>query len=397
MSELNKLKVVDFTAGRLSSDDINTNIPFRDNLAKTRTIQQANAVIGAYVNRNYTDMQNKADKDEIPTKVSELENDEGYITTGDIPSKTSDLINDGENGVNPFITNQVNDLTNYTNNTNLTTLLNNKASTTDLNNVKSAIDYKSTKYMGNVVVESIRSKNMFDKNALVYGFYASNGTFTPGSTSNAVFNYIPVESNKTYIFNVTANCQNVTLVEFNSSKTFIQRNILYSNKTISITTTSTTKYIRCQFNYNNAAITESTLETLKPQFEEGSTATNYMPFQNLDGMETYSNGETLIGTFLGKPLYRKVLEYTTTQTIGDINATTNYNFPHNISNLKEVTDFKLHTTDNTLFPRAYYANNKMSWSGLISADNTNVVFRIINDTWSAKTWHITLEYTKTTD
>lgn len=162
MSNLNKLKVVDFTAGRISSDDINTNIPFADNFEKTRTIQQANAVIGAYVNRNYTDMQNKADKDEIPTKLSELENDEGYITSGDIPSKTSDLTNDGENGIDPFITNQVNDLANYTNNTNLTTLLNNKASTTDLNNVKSAIDYKSTDYVGDLVVESIRSKNIFN-------------------------------------------------------------------------------------------------------------------------------------------------------------------------------------------------------------------------------------------
>lgn len=104
MSELNKLKVVDFTAGRLSSDDINTNIPFRDNFDKTRTIQQANAVIGAYVNRNYKDMQNKADKDEIPTKLSELENDSGYITSDDIPTKTSDLTNDGTDGEHPFIT-----------------------------------------------------------------------------------------------------------------------------------------------------------------------------------------------------------------------------------------------------------------------------------------------------
>lgn len=147
MSELNRLKVVDFTAGRLSSDDINTDIPFSDNFNKTRTIQQANAVIGAYVNRNYVDMQNKADIDDVPTKLSELDNDVGYITTGDIPTKTSELSNDGADGVNPFITandipsdissfnndvgyitNTVNDLTNYTDNTTLSGLLNAKAS-----------------------------------------------------------------------------------------------------------------------------------------------------------------------------------------------------------------------------------------------------------------------------
>ena len=144
MSELNRLKVVDFTCGRLDSDDINTDIPFADSFSKTRTIQQANAVIGAYVNRNYkdnrqwlTELENKADRDEIPTKTSELDNDSGYITIEDIPpipTKTSDLDNDSG-----FITNTVNDLTNYTNNTDLTTLLNGKASKTDLDNLKNYV------------------------------------------------------------------------------------------------------------------------------------------------------------------------------------------------------------------------------------------------------------------
>ena len=166
MSELNRLKVVDFTCGRLDSDDINTDIPFADSFSKTRTIQQANAVIGAYVNRNYkdnrqwlTELENKADRDEIPTKTSELDNDSGYITIEDIPpipTKTSDLDNDSGyitiedippiptktsdlDNDSGFITNTVNDLTNYTNNTDLTTLLNGKASKTDLDNLKNYV------------------------------------------------------------------------------------------------------------------------------------------------------------------------------------------------------------------------------------------------------------------
>lgn len=63
----------------------------------------------------------------IPTKISELTNDVGYITDADVPSKTSDLINDSGfitssslptktsdlTNDSGFITNSVNNLTNY--------------------------------------------------------------------------------------------------------------------------------------------------------------------------------------------------------------------------------------------------------------------------------------------
>lgn len=69
-----------------------------------------------------------ATKDEIPTKVSELENDSNYVTESQLPTKTSDLDNDSgfitqadvpsktsqlEND-SGFITKSVNDLENYT-------------------------------------------------------------------------------------------------------------------------------------------------------------------------------------------------------------------------------------------------------------------------------------------
>lgn len=44
----------------------------------------------------------------LPTKLSDFTNDVGYITEGDIPTKTSDLVNDSG-----FINNSVNNLTNY--------------------------------------------------------------------------------------------------------------------------------------------------------------------------------------------------------------------------------------------------------------------------------------------
>ena len=327
MSELNKLKVVDFTMGRSDSEDVNTDVPFTENFEKTRTIQQANVVIGAYVNRNYKDMQNKADKDEIPTKLSELTNDVGYITTGDIPSKTSELTNNGEDGVNPFITNQVNDLVNYTNNTDLATLLSDKVSTTDLNNVKSAIDYKSTSYMGNVTVESIRSKKMFD-GILEQGAYGYiDGAKISSTNYCRSVHKIPVIEGKTYtlsfVSSIPFTLNDCGFVFFNND-TYVSG----QQNTLTVTVPNGANYM--VFNISAYPNTITLSDVSNVQVEEGSTATDYAPYQNLDGMENYSNVETLIGTFLGKPLYRKVIEFT-------VNDTSQIVIHHNISNLSWVT------------------------------------------------------------
>lgn len=187
MSELNKLKVVDFTAGRLSSDDINTNIPFAENFDKTRTIQQANAVIGAYVNRNYVDMQNKANKDEIPTKVSELDNDVGYITTGDIPTKTSQLENDSGfitsasvptkvselDNDSGFITKDVNDLTNYT----TTTVLNGTIGTinTSITNINTTLSGLTNYSLNEQVIGTWYNSKPLYRKVFVYNSTVSAG------------------------------------------------------------------------------------------------------------------------------------------------------------------------------------------------------------------------------
>ena len=66
--------------------------------ANTQAIETINQALPTY-----------AKKTEIPTKVSQLTNDSGYITSADVPTKTSQLQNDSG-----FITKSVNDLTNYT-------------------------------------------------------------------------------------------------------------------------------------------------------------------------------------------------------------------------------------------------------------------------------------------
>ena len=94
------------------------------------------------INNRITSYNNLSDLPTIPTKTSELLNDNNFVESNDlasvafsgsyldliddpvIPQNTSDLYNDSG-----FITNTVNDLTNYTTTTNLNSLLNNKQDT----------------------------------------------------------------------------------------------------------------------------------------------------------------------------------------------------------------------------------------------------------------------------
>lgn len=112
------IKVVDFTHGKKDSDKIDTNIPFTSNFAEAKTIQSANVVLGAYINKNIKDISKiendtnkineditninnnlnlKADKTEIPTKTSELTNDSGYITNEYHDATKQDVLISGVN------------------------------------------------------------------------------------------------------------------------------------------------------------------------------------------------------------------------------------------------------------------------------------------------------------
>ena len=344
MSELNRLKVVDFTAGRLSSDDINTDIPFADNFAKTRTIQQANAVIGAYVNRNYEDMSNKADIDDIPTKTSQLENDSGYITTGDIPSKTSDLTNDGDDGEHPFITNQVNDLVNYTTSSDLNDLLgpiNNDITDLqddvyDLNGdiamLSTAVDLQLPGRVGDLVVGSVRTKNIIDANAITQGTVsASDGTWASSGIA-VVSDYIEVKANQQYTIklnNVDDNQYLFRVVLYSPNKNY--NSALYTNispsdlVTILSFTPTIDGYVRICFGKDNwSNLMPIDIIKAKPQLEKG-TATSFREYQNLTpAVNTYNTSVVLTGNRIkinDYSIFSGTLVSTFSSGIVDLNVT----------------------------------------------------------------------------
>lgn len=154
------------------------------------------------------------------------------------------------------------------------------------------------------------------------------------------------------------------------------------------------------------------------QIEEGSTATEYEKYiekkiyvngekfldvEKTNAQQHYSTAEQVIGTWIdGKTLYRKVVKYSNTETIGATNTTTTVNIPHNISNIGLVVDHKLimDKVDNMQYMFPYYDGDTTVKKGtvILEIHNTTVLMRIINDTWGAgKTFYIVLDYTKTTD
>lgn len=117
---------------------------------------------------------------------------------------------------------------------------------------------------------------------------------------------------------------------------------------------------------------------------------NYSLSDEIDTGKKWINGETI---------YRKVIQYTPSSIIGASNTTSYVSVPHNISNIGLVTD--IHTSryqGNGVTGFVPNFAGSSSLNGGLSynvVNTTNIVFKIINDTYSVgSTFYITLEYIK---
>lgn len=141
--------------------------------------------------------------------------------------------------------------------------------------------------LNEVVVDSIRSKNMFDINNLVYGAYISASGQITANESFAYTGLIPVK-NKTYTisgdFKINSGAWNFRIHGYNSSGAWV-RQVYVKEINSNITSFSFTnddtsvKYLRLSMTNETSA---NNLNIL--QLEEGS-ATTYSPYQNLDAKE----------------------------------------------------------------------------------------------------------------
>lgn len=113
-------------------------------------------------------------------------------------------------------------------------------------------------------------------------------------------------------------------------------------------------------------------------------------------LNTYTTDEQVIGTWLGEPLYRKVLVYS-----GPI-STGQYLLAHNISNLKSVINLSAIVTDengsNRKLPLVYPSDVATYAASLYAIDKTNIDLELRqNGLRNMTKINIILEYTKTTD
>lgn len=243
-------------------------------------------------------------------------------------------------------------------------------------------NYVNDALSGDLVVDSIKTKNMFD-GIMEQGSYAyADGSKSPSSNYVRSTNKISVEAGKTYTLSYTSSIAN------NSGFVFFNNGTYVSSQNSGTTVTIPSGANQVVFNLgawpNN--ITPSDVSNI--QFEEGDTATTYKPYQNLNGAEYYSTSETKIGTWTdGKTLYRRVLTGTTPNS-----ASGSVNFSINIDTLI-FDDMYVLSDSNYFTKRGYYENGAITLSYIINK-SMSVYFSNIGSSIRNKPFTLIVEYTK---
>ena len=123
--------------------------------------------------------------------------------------------------------------------------------------------------MGNIQVDSIESKNLFNKNNVFIGIIYANGSIGSNETAYRYTDYIPITKNKITLSGINTSGGG-NIIEYNSNKEKIN-NWSTSNRTLTLN--SNTKYIRFSLSIND-------LNTA--QLEYGESATSYVPYKELN-------------------------------------------------------------------------------------------------------------------
>ena len=301
----------------------------------------------------------------------------------DLPSKDTPILAADLNNIENQLQTNTNDI---------------NALNTNLNKIEDGIETNNKKLsgeevIGNIVVDSIRTKNMFDKNNVINGYrFGSDGALYADSSYSAT-SYIEVKPSTTYTYARPATGGSQCICLYDSNKTFISRTLFSEAGTYTFTTTSTTKYVRI------AEMTSGLSANI--QLEEGSTATTYSPYQNLDKtLDNYSTSEQRIGTWIdGKPIYRKII----TKTSFTVGETTNTHGISNIDFIVNVRGVGIRTNGEqeflpTVVPPSGMQNYQMS-----VYDVTKTQYRMYMGSYTQtgnqklETLYLIFEYTKTTD
>lgn len=161
----------------------------------------------------------------------------------------------------------------------------NKVQDTDMNNIKNVVNgvINGTNVMGNIVVDSIRSKNIFGNYVILNGVFINSASNTLGSNSNATSVYIPIKPNTTYTVSKTKGNRFAIGFTNTTPEVNVALTGIFDDRTapsLTSTSASDSKYLVIYISLSDTETFENIVATI--QAEEGDTATIYSPYQNLD-------------------------------------------------------------------------------------------------------------------
>jgi hypothetical protein len=107
----------------------------------------------------------------------------------------------------------------------------------------------------------------------------------------------------------------------------------------------------------------------------------------------YSTAETRIGTWLGKPLYRKVLSITTPSSTSNTQITT-FDSTYNIQNFYGKV---LISTSQQLLDLNFYFTAEYNVATYVIQNTHAINMKVGSSAYTSQSGYIILEYTKTTD
>ncbi len=194
----------------------------------------------------------------------------------------------------------------------------NKVKAEDMNEIKECVNNNDDmltggEVAGNMVVESIRTKNMLNiksmygattggantdistsNNVQITSITNSSVSFTTSANWNGVAcDFIEVKPSNEYILSfqssTATNQMFVKICLYDGSKAFIQDIYATGNLNFTITTTSATKYVKVIIEKIESSSSAIILSNI--QLEEGSTATDYSEYQDLNpgSITTYTD------------------------------------------------------------------------------------------------------------
>lgn len=256
-------------------------------------------------------------------------------------------------------------------------------------------------------IEDSRSKVNFVKSLNLFNSGIINGNVSDSaiqSSSNRVCtaSFIEVEPSTQYTLSFTGNLGQINISYF-TNNSFPRESESGWTSTFTFTTKSNTKYIMISWRKSNNNENISLSDIIAVMLNKGNSALAFQYYGtsiNVEGEDiynqnimNYSTSETRIGTWLGKPLYRKVVN------IGSLPNSTSKNVSTGLSNIDTMC--KLYGTaygSGNMLPIPHASASSIASS--IDAFLTNNYGTLTIQTGSDRSsyqGYVIVEYTKTTD